>query len=115
MNDVAPRRPAALRRARGRELLPWLYGVAANVVRNRSCSERRRFRLRERLVGCGRRTFPTPLTNSPPTTGGCSVPLPGPVATTRNYSAWWRGNSFSCRHRRTPRVHTQCRRPAGPS
>lgn len=35
----------------GRELLPWLYGVAANVVRNRSRSERRRFRLRERLVG----------------------------------------------------------------
>ncbi|MGI9529344.1 MAG: RNA polymerase sigma factor [Acidimicrobiia bacterium] len=45
---------------RGDEALPWLYAVAANVVRNRSRSERRRLRLTRKLSSRPQRSVAGP-------------------------------------------------------
>lgn len=40
--------------------LPWLYGVAANVLKNRARSQRRRFRLISKMSGRVERSVPGP-------------------------------------------------------
>lgn len=44
----------------GDRALPWLYGVAANVLKNRSRSSRRRLRLVAKLAGTAASTDPGP-------------------------------------------------------